>query len=142
MRLCFDCEYGALLTAHGAPWPLLLRQPEIVSNGVQIQTANGKQGVTNADYIHYIRREKPAAVIALADEVGPHCGRNRREKSVKRTIDWLKELCEQKEALGCRIYGVCVGGSQIPMRQRCAEAMKNLPLDGEHLTTRYLQACA
>jgi tRNA-guanine family transglycosylase len=106
-------------------------QPEIVSNGVQMQTANGKQSVTNADYISYIRREQPAAVIALADEVGPHCGRNRREKSVKRTILWLKELCEQKESLGCRVYGVCVGGTQLQMRQRCAEEMKNLPIDGE-----------
>jgi hypothetical protein len=71
---------------------------------------------------------------ASREQVGPVCGKNRREKSFKRTVGWLTELTNRRAELGCEILAVCVGGTNMSMRERFVAHIADQDVQGDTLS--------
>lgn len=102
-ELCRPAEgVSYLLSYRGSNGPAVNAN----SNGIHIDTKSGRKQVTMEQYAERMALDRPAAVIAMADEVVPDAGHKRIKKAAERNRIWL--AATQKAAAGlCPVLGVC-----------------------------------
>jgi queuine/archaeosine tRNA-ribosyltransferase len=60
--------------------------------GIYMDTNSGRHIITVDEYISRVQLEKPAIVIAMADEVAYSCGKRKLLTAVKRTQAWFEKF--------------------------------------------------
>lgn len=77
------------------------------NNGIFVDTNTGRKSVTIEEYAQRIAIDRPAAVIALADEVAPTETQKRLRKAMERTKLWHPMLAKKLPA-GTPLIGFCI----------------------------------
>ena len=79
-------------------------------SGIFVETNGGRHLITIEEYIQRLKLEKPAVVIAMADEVPYSCGKRKLSTAVKRTQSWFDKLRTADIHWDtCILVGVVVG---------------------------------
>jgi len=78
-----------------------------------------------------IQNRLGADIIMCFDECTPYpCPPNQLEKAVERTIRWA-EMCRQAHRNPKQmLFGIVQGGTHLPLRRRCTEALTAMDFDG------------
>jgi len=78
-----------------------------------------------------IQNRLGADIIMCFDECTPYpCPLNQLEKAVERTIRWA-EMCRQAHRNPKQmLFGIVQGGTHLPLRRRCTEALTAMDFDG------------
>lgn len=78
-----------------------------------------------------IQRVLGSDIAMVFDECPPHTAtREETERAVHRTLEWAKVCRDQPRAPGQRVFGIVQGGAHADLRQRCAEALREIGFDG------------
>ncbi len=78
-----------------------------------------------------IQRVLGSDIAMVFDECPPHgCTPLEARNAVDRTIRWARECLEQPRAQGQFVFGICQGGVDPKLRERCAKELVAMEFDG------------
>jgi len=92
---------------------------------------DGSPIILDAPSATAIQNRLGADIIMCFDECTPYpCPLNQLEKAVERTIRWA-EMCRQAHRNPKQmLFGIVQGGTHLPLRRRCTEALTAMDFDG------------
>src|SRR6202167_350408 len=78
-----------------------------------------------------IQRVLASDIAMVFDECPPHDAPTKEQRlAVERTVRWARECREQPRADGQKVFGIVQGGSDVALREQCAEALVDMEFDG------------
>jgi queuine tRNA-ribosyltransferase len=78
-----------------------------------------------------IQRVLGSDIAMVFDECPPHgCSPQEARNAVDRTIRWARECLVQPRAQGQFVFGICQGGIDPKLRERCAKELVAMEFDG------------
>ena len=123
---------------------------------ITVETAQGRRGVNVDTYFSILNSIQADINVSLCDELPKDASKNRHDKSVRRTLNWLIELLKKKKNQHDNtnnveepmlkkqktndsllpnvkkniLFGVILGGTNMRLRKISAESTTELPVDG------------
>ena len=112
-------------------WSLAKRR-KITEQGVMFASpVDGAKVFIGPEESMQIQRVLGSDIAMAFDECPPHgCSAQDARNAVDRTLRWAKECLVQPRAQGQFVFGICQGGVDPKLREKCAKELVAMEFDG------------